>query len=185
MKKMIFGAVMALAFATSAMAGTYAGADIGIYKLTQKSAGVKVSDTAVGGGILAGYALPDYDGANLNLELRLNTTGNFKYNVGVTPVQVRANYAISYLAKPAFDLNEALGVDANVYGMLGMSTVHLTSGAAKATKSGFSYGAGMAYNLDEDSSVAVEYLSMIRNKSVSPVDTFSIESFNVLATMNF
>jgi len=175
MKKNILATVAAMmvAFAGASAAqadesGVYATAGIGGYNLNLKDPTL-TNKSVFGGYIGGGYNIND----NLALELRLGTSakGNVS-NVAGSPVDASITYAVSYLAKPSIDIADGF----SAYGLLGATTARIKvspSGLASQsyTKTDFSYGAGIGYDLGEGLSLGAEYTMYLQNANVGGVKT--------------
>jgi len=175
MKKNILATVAALmvAFAGASAAqaeevGVYSTTGIGGYNLNFKDPTL-TSKTVLGGYVGAGYNVND----NFALELRLGTSakGNIS-NVAGVPVNANITYALSYLAKPSFDISDGF----SAYGLLGATTARLkvssTGFATQSyTKTDFSYGAGIGYDLGKGLSLGAEYVMYLQNASIGGVKT--------------
>jgi len=152
----------------------YAGIGLGMFGLELKAPGVNQKNNVFGGYAKVGANFNEYFAA----ELRIGTTGkgSSSYPVG-TPVKLasgitvpsplafkysmQADYFISYLIKPQYEVAPVL----HLHALLGGTTVKMkgtfsvpgipnTNGVA----SGFSYGAGAEYKLADRMNIGAEWV---------------------------
>jgi len=133
----------------------YVGAGIGAFGLELKNTAGSQKNTVFGGYAKAGVDIGDYLGA----ELRLGTTGSG--TTGTT--KLSESYFISYLAKVQYPASS----DLNVYAMLGGTTANFkrtVSGVESSkSKTGFSYGFGAEYYLQDTLSIGGEWMQYWTN----------------------
>ncbi|RMH62463.1 MAG: porin family protein, partial [Zetaproteobacteria bacterium] len=142
----------------------YAGMGLGAFGLELKNAGINgynQKNTVFGGYLRLGADVNDYFGA----EFRVGTTGSGTTNYPNGSIKLDAGYLISYLAKVQYPFTP----DFRLYGMLGATTAKLNvsvsvinpgtlSAADSATKTGFSYGVGGEFMLDNNLSLGAEWM---------------------------
>jgi len=151
----------------------YAGVGIGAFGVEFKdsSVGLNQKNTVFGGYAKFGVDFTDF----LALELRAGAmgTGTKTYPAGTFGIPVRfdlkqsADYFISYLAK----LQYPVAQDFRVYALLGGTTAKAKLDASalgvtisqSKTKTGFTYGFGGEYNLNDQLSVGGEWVQYWTN----------------------
>jgi len=186
MKKFMIGMAALVAMSGVAQAQDfkpYAGFGVGGFGVEEKEPGFSQKSTTFGGYGKFGVDIGDYFGA----ELRVGATGNATKNYpagsslgGVifpVPVEVAlsADYFISYLAKIQFPVMQ----DFRVSAYLGATTakIKLTAAAAgvsastSATKTGFSYGFGGEYFVNDKVSVGGEWIQYLTDVNLNSVST--------------
>lgn len=161
----------------------YLGVGLGAFGLEVKDnsiPGVAFSqkNTVFGGFLKGGVDINDYIGA----ELRVGTTaqGSKAYAANAlmpgSPAftySMKAQYFISYLAK----LQYPVSPEFRLYAMLGGTTARLknnisvpglTTVPGAVTKTGFSFGAGGDYAIDDQFSLGAEWMQYLTNVTVAP-----------------
>jgi len=133
----------------------YAGGGFGAFGLELKSTTVNQKNTVFGGYGKVGLDVGDYLGA----ELRFGSTGS-----GTTGnIKLSDSYFISYLAKFQFPVT----ADLRPYAMIGgtTATFKMTNAGVESSKSktGFSYGFGADYYLQDKLSVGGEWVQYWTN----------------------
>jgi len=177
MKKQVFSlatlvvlsiAPMAAAHADNMDVRPYMGVGMGAFGVEYKDTAISQKKTVFGGFVKGGADIGDYFG----LELRLGTTssGSKSYTAGTLGTaagtfKTSAKYFFSYLAKLQVPASDEL----KPYVLLGGTTAKFKSDnsstalSASKAKTGFSYGAGLDYNLGNQLSVNVEWMQYWTN----------------------
>lgn len=174
MKKQIFAALALLALTVLPMAGAYAqdmdgdndvrldtdndfdirpyaGAGLGAFGLEFKNSTTSIKKTVFGGYGKLGADIGDY----LGVELRIGGTASGTKNT--TKIQASSFY--SYLGKIQFPATP----DFRLYALLGGTTARFKKGGLSKTKTGFSYGFGADYYLQDRVSVGGEWVQYWTN----------------------
>ncbi|EAU54304.1 porin family protein [Mariprofundus ferrooxydans] len=177
MKRVLIGATMIMAGGVTAQAQDikpYAGIGIGVFGLEYKEPGFAQKNNVFGGFGKFGVDINDYFGG----ELRLGATGqgDKTYPTGTLgapapfTVGLKSDYFISYLAKfqypvsPDFRLYALAGATTGKFSRpitLGVLTLH-----SAATKTGFSYGFGGDFTVNDQVSVGAEWMQYWTNVEV-------------------
>ncbi|KON47857.1 porin family protein [Mariprofundus ferrooxydans] len=198
MKRVLVGAAMIMAGSVTAQAQDfkpYAGVGIGAFGLEMKDTSInfKQKNTVLGGFAKFGVDVNDYFGA----ELRVGTTakGDKTYGVGgvaagspAGTIGQKADYFVSYLAKLQYPVSQ----DFRLYAMLGATTAKskitmtpaLGTGSSK-TKTGFSYGAGGDFTVNDQLSVGAEWMQYWTNVTVTTNGKVKIWGAVGTLTMHF
>jgi len=151
--------------------------------------------------IKAGVDINEYFAA----ELRVGTTGNpsTDWAAGLpvgsglittvpSTVSTKINNFFSYIGKVQYPVNDTY----KIYGLLGGTTAKYTSELSLAgsnfsdsvTKTGLTYGAGMDVNINEDTSISiewVEYWTDITLNTAGSTDTGSFRGLSATINMAF
>jgi len=152
----------------------YTGVGIGLFGLELKTPSVNQKNNVLGGFAKFGVSFNDFIAA----ELRIGTTGKgtssyptgtpVKLTAGITvpsplafDFSMQADYFISYLIKPQYEIAESF----RVYALLGGTTVKINGTFSVAgipgfsgIASGFSYGAGAEYHLANHLNAGAEWV---------------------------
>ena len=134
----------------------YAAVGIGAFGLELKdSTGFSQKNTVFGGYAKVGADIGDYLGAELRLGIPgSGTTGN---------VKLSSNSMLSYLAKVQFPMT----ADFRPYALLGATTAKFKKSVAgveqSKSKTGFSYGVGVQYYLQDNISLGGEWIQYWNN----------------------
>ena len=136
----------------------YAGVGIGAFGLELKSPTVNQKNTVFGGFGKVGADIGDYLGAELRFgSTSSGTTGNTKLS---------DSYFISYLAKVQYPVT----LDFRPYALIGGTTSKFkvtTAGVETSnTKTGFSYGFGADYYLQDQLSIGGEWMQYWTNVNI-------------------
>ena len=145
--------------------------------VSARESGVSLSFTSVKEGqdrlgnvtLLAGYDINTY----LAIEGR--------YTATVTQKHISEMSGISIFVKPQYDISEEL----SVYGLLGYGKVNIDNVGKQTNidvnKGGFQWGLGTNYDVTDDASIFIEYVSLakdmdgqFRTSNSADVDTVSI-----------
>jgi len=144
----------------------YVGVGIGAFGLEIKDTGVNIKNTVFGGYGKVGANIGDY----LGVELRIGSTASGSKVSPIDPTvipKVKADYFLSYLGKLQFPVTP----DFKIYALLGGTTakLKLTNNIgfnANPTKTGFTYGFGAEYYLQDKLSVGGEWMQYWTNVTV-------------------
>ncbi|WP_201265495.1 porin family protein [Mariprofundus sp. EBB-1] len=173
----------------------YAGVGLGVFGLEAKDSSVNFNqkNTVFGGYAKFGVDANDYIGA----ELRVGTTskGDQSYPAGAIfagsvagTIDQKADYFFSYLAKLQYPVSQ----DFRAYAMLGATTAKHkvimppalgTSGSN--TKTGFSYGVGGDFTINDQLSVGGEWMQYWSNVTVDVNQKVKIWGAVGTLTMHF
>jgi len=131
----------------------YVGAGIGAFGVEFKNTSGSMKKTVFGGYGKLGADIGDY----LGVELRVGGTGSGKKTVGGQQWKSQASSFFSYLGKVQFPATP----DLKLYAVLGGTTANFKvtrAGVSNSqTKTGFTYGVGGEYFLQDTLSVGVEW----------------------------
>jgi len=198
MKRVLIGAAMIMVGSATVQAQDfkpYAGVGVGAFGLEMKDSSVNFNqkNTVLGGYAKFGVDINDYFGA----ELRVGTTakGDTTYAVGgvsagspAGTIGQKADYFFSYLAK----LQYPVSPDFRAYAMLGATTAkHKTTftpalgTGSSPTKTGFSYGVGGDFRVNDQLSVGAEWMQYWTNVTVGTNQTAKIWGAVGTVTMHF
>jgi len=180
MKKQVFSLATLMVLSMAPMAAAHAdsmdnmdirpymGVGMGAFGVEYKDTAISQKKTVFGGFVKGGADIGDYFG----LELRLGTTstGSKSYAAGTLGTaagtyKTSADYFFSYLAKLQVPASDEL----KPYVLLGGTTAKFksqnssTALSASKAKTGFTYGAGIDYNLGNQLSVNVEWVQYWTN----------------------
>ncbi len=135
----------------------YVGAGLGAFGLEFKNNATSQKNTVLGGYVKLGADIGDYLGA----ELRFGATGSGSktYAAPTGKVKQQASNFISYLAKVQFPATP----DLKLYALLGGTTAKFKRGGQGKSKTGFSYGFGGEYFLQDTLSVGAEWVQYWTN----------------------
>jgi len=133
----------------------YAGMGLGAFGLEYNDTSTSVKKTAFGGYGKLGADIGDYFGA----EVRIGATGSVSQTVPATTITLQVPTFFSYFGKLQFPVTS----DFKVYALAGATTAQFkgtnTAGFNRTeTKTGFSYGAGVDYSLQDTISAGVEWV---------------------------
>lgn len=183
MKQMIRAAAMAITFAFG-LAGTaqakdmeyYGGVGVGGFNVKSTITGLG-SQSGMATGVFAylGSDINDYIGAELRFG---GTTG-----APVWGLHYKLNYFLSYLAKPQVPLGESV----SLYALVGGTTANLkTNGGLNTTKTSFTFGGGAKLRVDENWSVAAEWVRYLNNaKVVNGLAKINVDGISFTADLRF
>ena len=129
----------------------YAGAGLGAFGLEFKNTASNLKKTVFGGYGKLGADIGDY----LGVELRVGGTASGTKN----NTKLQASPFFSYLGKVQFPATP----DLKLYAMLGGTTAKFKVGNQSKSKSGFSYGFGAEYFLQDTLSVGAEWMQYWTN----------------------
>jgi len=204
MKKIITAAMftlLALPTVTNAAdMKPYVGIGVGLFAI-----GLNINDPLVGSAtqrnstwgsfIKAGVDVNDYFGG----ELRIGTTGKPSTDWGPglpvgsgfittvsSNVSTKVDYFISYLGKIQYPASDSY----KIYGLLGGTTAKYSTSLSLAglnvdsnkTKTGFTYGAGMEVNLNDSTSIGIEWVEYWTNVTIDNIGGTQEGSFRGLST---
>ncbi len=149
----------------------YVGGGIGVYDLDYGNG----SDYVFGGYGALGADLHEF----LAVEARFgsagsNTKNDITTNLPNGNVKKSVGWFVSYLVKPQVEIADGL----RLYGLIGASTVRSSitpTGAVKREKTdtGFSYGGGAEYQINENFSVGAEWLTLTSSKDTAAITATS------------
>jgi opacity protein-like surface antigen len=174
MKKHLFAAMAALALVAFPAAGAmaqdmdgdndvrvdtdndfdirpYAGVGLGAFGLEFKNAASNLKKTVFGGYGKLGADIGDY----LGVELRIGGTASGTKN----NTKLQASPFFSYLGKVQFPAT----ADLKLYALLGGTTAKFKVGNQSKSKTGFSYGVGAEYFLQDTLTVGAEWMQYWTN----------------------
>ena len=195
MKKHIFAAAAAIAMSviptTNAHAeyldgSRYVGVGLGAYGLELKGtngATLNQKNTVFGGYLKLGRDFGDYLGA----ELRIGATGSGKKTYSFGTIKLQSPMILSYLGKVQFPVTP----DFRVYGLLGGTTAKVkltyTTGGTSgtATKTGFTYGAGLQYFVQDSVSLGAEWVQYWTNVKTGVDSKMKIWGATATASFHF
>ncbi len=154
----------------------YAGNGFGAFGLELKGPGFSQKSTVFGGFEKLGVDIGDYLGTELRIgATSIGTQSNPAGTLGV-PVpfdtKLSSNYFLSYLVK--IQSRESAGM--RVYALVGATTARLKgalpvaglSVSTSRTKTGFSYGFGINYHVQDSLTVGGEWMQYWTNVNVDP-----------------
>jgi len=144
----------------------YAGVGFGAFGLEETEPGFSQKNTVFGGYLKLGVDVNDYFGGELRFGAtgsgsKTNPAGVFGSPVPFTTT-LKAKSLISYLLKVQFPATP----DFRIYALVGGTTAKFEgkvdvlgiSASVSSTKTGFSYGLGAAYSLDDNLSLGAEWM---------------------------
>ena len=195
MKRVLVGAAMIMVSSATVQAQDfkpYAGIGIGAFGIEAKTAGTAFSqkNTVFGGFGKVGVDINEYVGA----ELRAGTigTGDKTHAAGVVAatavtVSQTTDYFLSYLAKLQYPVSQ----DFRVYTMLGATTAKFKSTSVpnttavnvSKTKSGFSYGFGGDFTVNDQISVGAEWMQYLTNVKLDAAGTTKAKLWGAVGTV--
>lgn len=171
MKKLTIAAAVTLA-AMGVQAQTYG--EIGYTATTAKSnvdgGSIKASPAAIRG--ILGYELNPNLAIEGSVAFGLSDV-NVKFNGESVPVTMELDSAIGLYIKPKTKLNDSVEIFARA-GIARVKGTLVSSefGASSATKSSFSYGAGLSYAINPTTALNVDYMQYM-NKDGFKVNGFT------------
>ncbi len=177
----------------------YAGVGVGMFGLELKTSTVSQKNNVFGGFAKAGINFNQYIAA----ELRFGATGQgtTSYPIG-TPLKIpagiivpspsafdfsmQAEYFLSYFIKPQYELGKGF----KIYGLLGGTTVKITSRssiaaipASSGSITGISYGVGAEYQLAERINIGSEWVQYWRDVNIGTSSKARI--WGIVGTINY
>ena len=153
----------------------YAGVGIGAFGLEEKEPGFSQKNTVFGGFGKFGVDIGDYLGAELRVGATSTGTNSYPAGTAGIPapfdVSLSDDYFISYLAKVQYPVT----LDFRPYALIGGTTAKVKgavsvsglSGAVSTTKTGFSYGFGADYYLQDQLSIGGEWMQYWTNVNIA------------------
>jgi len=185
MKKNTIAALAALLVTTSAANAQdmkpYIGVGMGVFGLEVKDStpgfALTQKNNVFGGFFKAGVDINEYIGA----ELRVGTTANGKTSyptgtLGATvpfDITLQNDYFFSYLGKLQFPASQ----DFKLYALIGATTAKFTPQVSalgltftgnSVTKTGFSYGVGGEFNVNDQMSIGAEWVQYWTDVALDP-----------------
>jgi len=182
MIKASFTAMAALALVVSPLVGAqaqdfdvkpYVGVGLGAFGLEVKDTNAVFSqnETVFGGYAKVGADIGDYLGGELRIGATSSGTQSNPVGTGGSTIafdsKLQADYFFSYLVKLQFPATQ----DLKLYALLGGTTAKMkftasaagVTGGVSGTKTGFSYGLGAEYSLQDMLSVGLEWMQYWNN----------------------
>ena len=129
----------------------YVGAGLGAFGLEYKDTASSLKKTVFGGYGALGADIGDY----LGVELRVGGTASGKKN----NIKLQSSSIFSYLGKVQFPAS----ADLRLRAMFGGTTAKFKKGNQSKTKTGFSYGVGADYHVQDGLAVGAEWMQYWTN----------------------
>jgi len=152
----------------------YAGVGVGVFNFDINAFGINDSGNGTG---FFGILGADFT-ENIGAELRVGATGN----AGVFATNYKMGSFFSYLVKGQFPVTD----DLRIYGLLGGTTANLkTTTGGDWTKTGFSFGAGAQFRINDQFSVSGEYMRYWHAVTFEPLAAADATVDGLSATFDF
>ncbi len=160
----------------------YIGLGLGVYDMKFSQTGFSQSNNVFGGFAKLGADFNDYLGA----QLRVGLTEPGKTTYTGRTVQLRTDYLFSYLVKLQIPATSEFHIYGLVGGTTGKANISDSSAAiapasANKTATGFSFGGGLDYRVDDFMHVGLEYMrywSGVKvNKTGYPASKMDVDSY--------
>lgn len=172
----------------------YIGVGLGAFGLKESEPGFSQSNTEFGGFVNAGISFNEY----LAVELRAGTTTKgSQSNPAGTPIgyavpnttKIWPDYFLSYLAKLQYPASPQV----NVYALLGATTADFkgtlsgpgVSFSNSKTKTGFTWGVGGDYNVNNQVSAGIEFVQYWNDVTIATNSKASIWGVTANAAYHF
>jgi len=195
MKRVLVGAAMIMVGSATVQAQDikpYAGIGIGAFGIESKDGTVPYNqkNTVFGGYAKVGVDINEYFG----VELRGGSigTGDKSYAAGTfgataTTLSQTTDYFLSYLGKLQYPVSQ----DFRLYAMLGATTAKIKTTTSpnvaaanlSKTKSGFSYGFGGDFSVNDQISVGAEWMQYLTNVKLNATGTTKAKLWGAVGTV--